>query len=341
MKRDITIDTAKGIGIFLVVFGHLNLQEPMQTIIYSFHIPLFFIISGMVFRRNKYGSWKKFLVRRLHTLIYPYLLFALTTLAFYTTVQFLKSGFTRESVQFFIKYFIQVFIAQYSLIYGPNTPMWFVPCLFLTECIYYHVSTIKNYVMRCGAIIIIVVFGWFTQSDFCHWDFSLLPWNISGACFALGFYAIGNIILQEKRPFLNEWYKNLIPVFKLILFLSLSILLYSLSMLNGHVSIGSRILQNGFVFYLTGIVGSALVFMLSERLTSIKLLPFWGKNSFVIMATHFVFYNIFSGIYQLIGGESLADTKTSFVHSMIAIATVMAACSAFSILYNKVTKRLV
>lgn len=56
MKRDATIDTVKGIGIFLIVFGHLNLQEPMQTIIYSFHIPLFFIVSGMLFRREKFGG---------------------------------------------------------------------------------------------------------------------------------------------------------------------------------------------------------------------------------------------------------------------------------------------
>lgn len=37
------IDAAKGIGIILVIFGHLlSLDSPLSSIIYSFHMPFFF-----------------------------------------------------------------------------------------------------------------------------------------------------------------------------------------------------------------------------------------------------------------------------------------------------------
>ena len=154
MKRDTSIDIVKGIGIFLVVFAHLNFQEPMQTVIYSFHIPLFFIVSGLLFRREKYETWKSFLVRRFHTLILPYLFFALTTLAFYIAVEFAKNGFHEASIRVAVQYLIQVFIAQYSMVYGPNIPLWFVPCLFLTECLYYWVSSVKSTAARSILIIL-------------------------------------------------------------------------------------------------------------------------------------------------------------------------------------------
>lgn len=56
------IDIAKGIGILLVVFGHSSLVLHIENIwIHSFHMPLFFIITGMCFNENKYskmGCWK-------------------------------------------------------------------------------------------------------------------------------------------------------------------------------------------------------------------------------------------------------------------------------------------
>ena len=233
---------------------------------------------------------------------------------------------------------IQVFIAQYSLVYGPNTPMWFVPCLFLVECVYYYISAINNVVKRGILVIGIVIFGWFTQSSFCRWDFSVVPWNFSGACFALGFYAIGNMILQNHYSLLNGWYKRTNQYSKVIVSLLMVMLLCFLAELNGHVSIGSRLFQNGFLFYLTGIIGTALIFMLALTINKRKLLRFWGENSFLIMATHIVFYNILSGVFQALGGESLADNKTSLIHSIVSIAIVMATCSAFSIMYNKAKK---
>lgn len=45
-----TVDAARGIAILLVILGHCcySLDEPINKVILSFHMPLFFFISGLI-----------------------------------------------------------------------------------------------------------------------------------------------------------------------------------------------------------------------------------------------------------------------------------------------------
>lgn len=53
MEREKYIDYAKGIGIILVILGHVSVPNPIITYIFSFHMPLFIFLSGMVFRQDR------------------------------------------------------------------------------------------------------------------------------------------------------------------------------------------------------------------------------------------------------------------------------------------------
>lgn len=77
--RDINIDVAKGIGFICVVFGHLiPTKHVMSMFIFSFHMPLFFIISGYlmssIFTREKY-------LRKVIALFLNYFFFSLIGLS--------------------------------------------------------------------------------------------------------------------------------------------------------------------------------------------------------------------------------------------------------------------
>ena len=53
-SREHYIDIAKGIGIYFIVLGHsVGNSHFLHPYLYSFHVPLFFILSGMVFRYDK------------------------------------------------------------------------------------------------------------------------------------------------------------------------------------------------------------------------------------------------------------------------------------------------
>lgn len=51
------IDFAKTIGLLLMILGHGNMvNDEFRCYIYSFHMPLFFIISGLLTRTPNGGG---------------------------------------------------------------------------------------------------------------------------------------------------------------------------------------------------------------------------------------------------------------------------------------------
>lgn len=86
-KRDVSLDIAKGILIFLVVWGHsiqfgfgYEYGESYQCLddyifraICSFHMPLFMAISGYLYYYSNRKSFKKVVTSRLKSIGIPYL----------------------------------------------------------------------------------------------------------------------------------------------------------------------------------------------------------------------------------------------------------------------------
>lgn len=57
-ERVILYDNAKGIGIILLVFGHLFTYGSIPfSVIFAFHMPLFFWISGTLFSIGGVKDW--------------------------------------------------------------------------------------------------------------------------------------------------------------------------------------------------------------------------------------------------------------------------------------------
>lgn len=69
-KRDISIDIVKGIGMVAVILGHMSLPEKATDFIFSFHMPLFFLINGYFFKEKSIGQS---ICQKFRTLILPYL----------------------------------------------------------------------------------------------------------------------------------------------------------------------------------------------------------------------------------------------------------------------------
>ncbi len=123
------IDIVKGIGIFLVVLGHQNTILTQE--IYSFHMPLFFFLSG-IFHKN-YNSYTEFINRKFKTLIIPYFTFAISLFLFWFFISrnFGKSSMIEISIlKNFMGIFLGAGIEKISTINWGAT-LWFLPCLFL------------------------------------------------------------------------------------------------------------------------------------------------------------------------------------------------------------------
>ena len=74
--RDSKADLIKGIGIIMVVLGHAGM--PGSSILFRFHMALFFIISGYLFDERNINTFKnliKYIFRRIKNLYIPFLIY--------------------------------------------------------------------------------------------------------------------------------------------------------------------------------------------------------------------------------------------------------------------------
>ena len=125
------VNCAKGIGIFLVVYGHMQrgvfradlgmneeLFNYLDTFIYSFHMPLFFILSGLFFLSSieKY-KFKSFISIKLQTLLYPFVVWSLIQ----GGIQYFMNGATNSTVG------VGEVLNMFST---PQQQMWFLYALF-------------------------------------------------------------------------------------------------------------------------------------------------------------------------------------------------------------------
>src|ERR1041384_5770408 len=119
------LDMSRGIGILLVVLGHndLGAVSPFaHKVIYSFHIPLFFFLSGYFI--NTSISFFDYFKKRFHSILKPYLFTIL--LIYFVSVSFEKMGFQNALGR--------IAKALYgSIHYIDWGQLWFLPHLFVVS----------------------------------------------------------------------------------------------------------------------------------------------------------------------------------------------------------------
>lgn len=70
------IDLLKGLGIFFVILGHTIKNNDLYVWIYSFHMPLFFFISGYLTEpRNSIKDYNQYIWKKCKNLLFPFFIF--------------------------------------------------------------------------------------------------------------------------------------------------------------------------------------------------------------------------------------------------------------------------
>ncbi|MDR1564700.1 MAG: acyltransferase family protein [Oscillospiraceae bacterium] len=192
------IDIARGFGICLIVLGHVNQYcgpRIVYNYIYSFHVPLFFLISGLVF--SVASPPKEFFFKKIRTLLIPFFVFAyLSMLVFYITTDGLGID-----LPFRYQLYHPIWKAALNVIYGStiqghlfaNTPLWFLPCIFALQAIYYPIEKylIKKYNWGVYGHISLGVLVFLIVSMIPLPD---MPFSMSQALHMLPFFALGRVI---------------------------------------------------------------------------------------------------------------------------------------------------
>lgn len=191
------VDLAKGIGILLVVYGHIargiysagiefseRWFKLADSIIYTFHMPLFFFLSGLFF----HGSLKKrgaaeMAAWKADTILYPFIVWSLLQ----GSVELLFSRYTNDAVS----------VEEVVNLLEPRAQFWFLFALFMITLLAIPLyAALKQRFFLVVMLFSAAVFV-FQQAlpDFFHADY-LYSWFV--------FFAFGVWFNESKDVFLAK-----------------------------------------------------------------------------------------------------------------------------------------
>lgn len=271
------IDISRALAIFLVVLGHVLTDNMLRQSVYSFHMPLFFIISGMtiaVDKKRNIRSYGLFLVERARSYLIPYFIWA-----------FLYSGIQTEHVIQMILYGTRESLrAVHSL-----TSLWFLPVLMLavslTEGMMLFINNLKNkdfYILIAAVIFFTIGFSLPVKGIYGY------PWGGNIAFCASGFMFVGYFLRKmiEKVP--DTWSAKMIS-FVVAIFAFILIYFYAPPTVE-TVYMYKAWYGKPLVFLLNAVAGSVMVLMGSYLLESVPMckhfLTVIGRNTLGILVLH-------------------------------------------------------
>ena len=260
--------------MILVIIGHVQQNPeftPLKRWLHVFHMPAYFIISGMFLNFDKWKERKTedYLIDRAKILLIPYLMFE-TIGGLYRLILFGKDGFNLSDA-----------ILNVLTINCNVTADWFLPTLFIAEIMYVSLRKLfpgaRNYIFAMS----------FTALFF---NPASHPMIVVNRCIvAYMFIEIGQ---RLRKQFMRECGST----FKILMMLIFTMIVFSL---NGKTEIYGCTYGNPLLYLLGAIIGTMMTIDISRRIRSNKLLTWIGRNSIIIMGTHqfvIVFIHNFLGI---------------------------------------------
>ena len=265
------IDIAKGITILLVVIGHVSsLPIVINKIIYSFHMPLFFILSGYFFRKESLIQIAK---RMFQTLIIPYLVVGGIMRIINITKNYLnEQPFDLEDLLSLFGVCWQVGDRIVSV-----GAIWFLIVLFLAKIF---LQIFLNY--KYGLVYILII----STISICitRYFHFILPFGIQQACVCTLFLYVG---------FLCKQYKLFEEVKMSDLFIYAMLFVMIPFMVKMNIGVRSNIYQFCIFSVITSSVITIFIILFLKSLLKFKIFkifkPFFlwcGSYSLVILAIH-------------------------------------------------------
>lgn len=266
------IDYVKGIAIYLVVIGHAieNMYGEsadynfFHIAIYSFHMPLFFMLSGALFSDKKYNSFKKFSLNKFFSLIIPSYVFAIIAL-FIDIIKERQIFFGIKEITRMLLQFRVESLANY----------WFLPTLFFAFIIMWFVHKIFNSdIKRLICSLLFSIMGAVYISIIAK----PLPFSLDNAFLVSVFMELGYQIKDHIQVIRNKKYVIIV-----------SGILWGISTYLNYecfgkisISLAYVTLLNPIIFFVSAISGSVFVLLLCSKICKRTRVNIWGNHTLTI-----------------------------------------------------------
>ena len=338
--------------------SYMKAGSPVAAIqykfIYSFHMPLFFILSGYIAREQQNNiDFGPYLKRKAASRLVPYLFLSILLIipTFWTTDN--TAGLDLNTVDGYVKGISATLFAGFPCF---NIPTWFLICLFVVEMMHYSTSRF----LTSDSRILLIAGGYYLLGSILAWNGGFLnPLNIfsqHGKIYpyfmileAFTGYSLYLVGVYLRR---NGFLAGKVPVFKYLLGACACLLLvyftydlnkgmFTIPFYDAVVLAGSSH-GNPILFPFTAILGSVLVMILAKLTTDSKFLIFLGSNTLIIFGLNGVFYHFINdrlAIWLL--ARHADDFMIIFVSGAVITCLSILLTVPFILLFNHFIPQLV
>lgn len=320
--RDKSLDTVKGIGILLVVLGHTS--SLLHDWIYSFHMPLFFVLAGIFHKNEK--SYKDFLKKKVGSILVPYFVFGVLLILFWFFIGrfFGESAVRKTPLENCLLGFLysNEIPNITSMEFAPY--IWFLTCLFVIENIFY--VLLKYKISRKKFLLLGIILIAFSEILTMYIKIPL-PWNIARALKDIFFYGIGYFYKDIFRRVVIFKKDLNIGIFMILINIFIYFLLNDKSYFYEEI-----------MYLLGGLFGSIATIKIFRCLRYNKILDFLGKNTLVIFVFHGRAGSVIKLIFMLLNIEIL---EYSIGFDLLIMSLKIILCIPLVFIFNNYLPTLV
>ena len=319
-ERERWADILKGIGAILVVIGHLVLYEGNAKIyIYSFHMPLFFFISGYLYHHTK--GFKSFCIRKVKSLLVPYFVFAFISIV----VTYFLEGIYLSKSEILTNYFFV------NGSFAFNSSLWFLIIMFFVLILFYFIK--ENVKIDKPILTIIILLLLLVICIFFNTNQIKLYFGLEIVPHALLIFYIGYLYKLYKNKinkFINRvLHNNLSFILQTVILLVIS---FYLSLVNGRVNMSTSIYNNYFLYLFVAIISIYVYVLISKKIELSKskfnavfssVLVRFSFLSLFMFCTQRLIFKIYYKIQDAIGIDLMSGKNVVITTFMILLTLLI------------------
>lgn len=297
-ERIAWLDLVKGIGICAVILGHMSVPEAVGKFIFSFHMPLFFFISGYL---TKDVDWWRFLRSKGDHLVIPYFVYAIPL----GLIAMTAGGFEAKRV------WLNVLKGN-----GVYTS-WFLSALLCSSalglaCIKY----LRKWWLLAAAMPVIAVIGLYCPMLAHQYFLSCQAW-----CPGSVFFLVGYVTAKAR---LVDRFAKCCGRQKVVALFALAAMGCSY-LFNIRVSMAECKLGNPFIYYVSAVGTTGLIVVLCSSLKSrLPLLEYMGTRSLQFMMWHAVLPTLMSAAFAFCGLDANASPSIKLASRVLNLSLMFA-----------------
>ena len=270
-------DVAKGIVILLVIIGHASGVDPMvRQLIFSFHMPFFFIANGYFIKRYDIRSTVR---KSARSLLVPY-----AVVCFLSAVLcVVKNTGTEPGYRVFALRIVDMFagmskISTHFQQFESVWLVWFVICLFAARVIY---VCCMHYLERLPAFVAPIVMLLLAAAGWAVGEYyAFLPWSLDVARVALPFLWCGN---RLKDVIGKKYWPILAAVCAVVWCVT--------AVLGVQIEMATRSYPLYYLCLVTAAAGSVFFVGISQLVDKYcprlrRFFAWCGRNSMILLAFH-------------------------------------------------------